>query len=142
MDKTRDLTNLAIVADTPTLDNGRPPLHFPTSDPTCEHFPNNSSTSTILKPLIIDLTTPNPNHPSSPHQELPTPQNPNTNVFQNFPPIHQIPTKIAQDPPITQPIPLKNTFHLPIWPELYPPFTTHFEPDRYEKKEKEWKVIS
>uniref|UniRef100_M1D9V5 Uncharacterized protein n=1 Tax=Solanum tuberosum TaxID=4113 RepID=M1D9V5_SOLTU len=31
MDKTRDLTNLAIVANTSTPDNGRPPLHFATS---------------------------------------------------------------------------------------------------------------
>jgi len=30
MDKTRDLMNLAIVVNTPTPDNGRPPLYFPT----------------------------------------------------------------------------------------------------------------
>ncbi|KAK4706407.1 hypothetical protein R3W88_034037 [Solanum pinnatisectum] len=38
MDKTRDVTNLAIIANTPTPDNGRPPLHFPSSDPTFKHF--------------------------------------------------------------------------------------------------------
>uniref|UniRef100_M1E135 Uncharacterized protein n=1 Tax=Solanum tuberosum TaxID=4113 RepID=M1E135_SOLTU len=39
MNKTRNLTNLVIIANTPTPDNERPPLHFPTSDP---------------KPFIID----------------------------------------------------------------------------------------
>jgi len=38
MDKTRDLTNLAIIANTPTPDNGRPTLNFPTSDVTPEDF--------------------------------------------------------------------------------------------------------
>ena len=41
MDKTRDLKFLAIIAKTPTLDNERTPLHFPSSDVTSEHFPNN-----------------------------------------------------------------------------------------------------
>ncbi|KAK4722115.1 hypothetical protein R3W88_012348 [Solanum pinnatisectum] len=141
MDKTRDLTNLAIVANTPTPDNEITPLHFPTSDPISEHFPNNSSTATIPKPPIIDLTTPNPYHASSSHQKSPTPQNPNTN-FQNFPSIHQIPTQITQNPPTTQPIPLKTAFHLSISPELYPPFIPHFEPEYSEKKEMEWKVLS
>ncbi|KAK4738509.1 hypothetical protein R3W88_002206 [Solanum pinnatisectum] len=40
MDKTRDLTNLAIVTNTPTPDDRRPPLYFPTSDPISDHFPN------------------------------------------------------------------------------------------------------
>ncbi|KAL3351324.1 hypothetical protein AABB24_019756 [Solanum stoloniferum] len=141
MDKTRNLTNLAIVANTPTLDNERPPLYFPTSDPVSEHFPNNSSTATIPKPPIIDLTTPNPHHASSSHQKLPTSPNPNTNTFQNFPLVHQTLTQIVKNPPTTRPIPLKIAFHLPIYPESYHPFTTHVELDHYEKNEKEWKVI-
>ena len=67
MDKTRDLKILVIIAKTPTLDNERPPLHFPSSDTTSEHFLNNSTTSTTPKPSIIDLTTPNPYHASSLH---------------------------------------------------------------------------
>uniref|UniRef100_M1DMA7 Uncharacterized protein n=1 Tax=Solanum tuberosum TaxID=4113 RepID=M1DMA7_SOLTU len=141
MDKTRDLTNLAIVANTPTLDNRRPTLNFPTSDPTSDHFPNNSSTSTNPKSPIIDLTTLNPHHASSSHQKLPTLQNPNTNIFQNFPSVHQTPTQIVQNPPTTQPIPQKTACHNSISPESYPQFTTHFELDDCEKKEKEWKVI-
>ena len=81
MDKTRDLTNLAIIVDTPTPDNERPPLYFPTSDLTSEYFPNNSTTFTILKSSIFDLTTPNPHHASSSHQKLPTSQNLNTNIL-------------------------------------------------------------
>uniref|UniRef100_M1DSN5 Uncharacterized protein n=1 Tax=Solanum tuberosum TaxID=4113 RepID=M1DSN5_SOLTU len=140
MDKTRDLTNLAIIANTPTPVNGRPPLHFPTLDPTSDHFPNNLSTATNPKPPIIDLTTLNPHHASSSHQKLPTPQNPNTNS-QNFPPIHQTPTQIVQNPSTTQPIPIKTASHFPITPESYPFSTTHFELDDCEKKEKEWKAI-
>uniref|UniRef100_M1DAW2 Uncharacterized protein n=1 Tax=Solanum tuberosum TaxID=4113 RepID=M1DAW2_SOLTU len=68
MDKTRDLMNLAIVANTPTPDNGRPPLHFPTVYPTSERFPNNSTTATNLKPPTINLTTLNP------HQACPSRQ--------------------------------------------------------------------
>uniref|UniRef100_M1DJP1 Uncharacterized protein n=1 Tax=Solanum tuberosum TaxID=4113 RepID=M1DJP1_SOLTU len=141
MDKTRDLTNLAIIANTPTLDNRSPPLHFPTSDLTLEDFSNNSSPSTIPKPPIIDLTTPNPHHASSSHQKLPNPPNPNTNTFQNFPPVHQTLIQIVENPPTTQPIPLKTAFHLPISPESYHPFTTHVELEHYEKNE-EWKDLS
>ncbi|KAK4726978.1 hypothetical protein R3W88_031895 [Solanum pinnatisectum] len=135
INKTQDLTNLAIIAYTPTLDNGRPPLHFPISDPTPEHFPNNSSTATIPKPPIIDLTTPNPRHASFSHQTSPTPQNP------NFPPIQQILTQIIQNPPTTQPIPLKTACQNSTLSESQPLFTTQFELDHYEKKENEWKVI-
>uniref|UniRef100_M1DY90 Uncharacterized protein n=1 Tax=Solanum tuberosum TaxID=4113 RepID=M1DY90_SOLTU len=101
IDKTRELTNLAFIANTPTPDSERPPLHFPTSDPTSERFPNNSTTATIPKPPLINLTTPNPHHASSSHQKLPTPHNPNTNVFQKFHLIHQTPTQIVQNPPTT-----------------------------------------
>uniref|UniRef100_M1DC82 Uncharacterized protein n=1 Tax=Solanum tuberosum TaxID=4113 RepID=M1DC82_SOLTU len=68
MDKTRELTNQAIIANTPIPNNGRPPLYFPTSNPTFVYLPNNSSTATIPKPPIID-TTPNPYHASSSHQK-------------------------------------------------------------------------
>ena len=44
MYKTRYLKKFSIIAKAPTLDNGRPPLHFPSSDPTSEHFPSNSKT--------------------------------------------------------------------------------------------------
>uniref|UniRef100_M1DFV1 Uncharacterized protein n=1 Tax=Solanum tuberosum TaxID=4113 RepID=M1DFV1_SOLTU len=137
MDKTRDLTNQAIIANSPTPNNERPPLSFPTSNPTSLKFPTNSSTPTISKPLIIDLTIPNPYHDSSSHQKLHIPQNPNINNLQNFPPVQQIPTQIVQSPPITQPIPLKTACYLS--PESYPSSTTHFELDHYEMKEKEWK---
>ena len=84
MDKIQDLTNLAIITNCPTLDNERPLLHFPTSDPMSEHFPNNSTTSTIPKLSIIDLTTPNPHHASSSHQKSRTSQSPDINILKNF----------------------------------------------------------
>ena len=114
MDKTRDLKILVIIAKTPTLDNERPPLHFPSSDTTSEHFLNNSTTSTTPKPSIIDSITPNPQHASSSYQKSHISQNSDTNILQNFHLNHQIPTQIVQNPPTTQPKPLKPTFHLPI----------------------------
>ena len=105
MDKTRDLKILAITAKTRTLDNERPQLHFPSSDPTFEPFPNNSTTSTIPKPSIIDATTPSLEHASSSHQKSPTSQNPDTKILQNFPLNHHIPTQIVQN-------------HLPLNPNL------------------------
>ena len=105
MDKTRDLTNLTVIANTPTLENDRPPLHFPISDPTCDLFSNYSTTSTIQKHSIIDSTTPNSQLASSSHQKSPTSQNLDTNILQKFPLNHQIPTQIVQN-------------HLPLNPNL------------------------
>lgn len=128
MDKTRKLMNSTIFANTLIPDNGRPPLHFPTSYPTSEYLPINSTTAKNLNPPIIDSTTLNPHQASFSCQKLLTPQNPNTNNFQNIPHNHQIST-IVQNSLTTQPIHIKIVS------------TTHFELDNYEKKGKEWKVM-
>lgn len=70
---------------------------------------------------MIDLTTPNAHHASFSHQKSPTSHNPDTNILQNFPLNHEIPTQIVQ--PTTQPKSLKTTFHLSISPESYPHLT-------------------
>ena len=129
---------MAIIAKTPTLEYETPPLHFPSSDLTFEHFPNNSTTSTIPKPYIIDSTTPNPLHSRSSHQTSLASQNLDTNILQNFPLNHHIPTQIVQSPPTTQQKPLKTTFYLPILPELYTHLTTYFAQEHFETKENDW----
>ena len=80
MQKNRDLSNLAITANTPS--DGVYAFSFPHQNPVTEHTLNNPPAIPIQKTPIINLTTPNPNHASSSQQ---TPPPPNPNNVQAFP---------------------------------------------------------
>jgi len=91
MHKSRELANLAITANTPLPNSERPPLYFPTPNPTPEHFSHNPPTVPVQKPPTVELNTTNQHHASSSYQIPPPSQSLNSNNSQTFPSMYQTP---------------------------------------------------
>ncbi|XP_055814108.1 uncharacterized protein LOC129883473 [Solanum dulcamara] len=168
--KNRELSNLAIAANTPVPGDGRPPIHFPSPSSSTEHVQNPSLNPT-QNAFIIDLTTSNLHHASAsyqapPHpqntnpqsfpppqntnpQACPPPQNQNVNNPQTFP-HHQNQHTNRQTFPQNYQVP-QNTPNPPIIPPLpqktafqipisNEPYTNGSELDHYEEQEREWRT--
>ena len=120
----------------PSKKNERNPFHFHSYNPTPEHFPHNQPTVPVQKPPTVELNITNQYHASSSYQ-IPHPsQSLNSNNSQAFPSMYQTPPQNTSNPPTTQHLPPKATFHIPILPEPHVPYTTYPEHDHNEEKEK------
>ncbi|XP_055814653.1 uncharacterized protein LOC129884368 [Solanum dulcamara] len=155
--KNRELSNLAIAANTPVQGEGRPPFHFPSPNSNTEHVQN-----PLLNPaqntFIVDLTASNPHHaiasyqvpphpqstgpptfppPQNTHpQACPPPQSQNVNNPQTFSHDQNQHTN-RQTCPQNYQAPQKTPFQIAIPNE---PYANGSELDHYEEQEREWRV--